>query len=167
MANFQSPKQSLLNTQNREGNTVLHEAALNDDDFLVKKILSLRLVDEQIENKEGLTALQISNDLNAQKFKEDFEKKRIKEERALERRRKQRERREQDRTEHKGEEPEEEDYAPEERISKEKRSKKKVAEEREAAQKKAVFMFIVLLLVFFVGLYFLLEAVIRTRTDTW
>ena len=79
---------TLLNTQNREGNTVLHEAALNDDEFLVKKIISLRLVDEQIENKEGLTALQITNDLNAQKFKEDFEKKRIKEERALERRRK-------------------------------------------------------------------------------
>ena len=42
-----------------------------------------------------------------------------------------------------------------------------MAEQREAAQKKAMFMFVVLLLLFFLGLYFLLEAVIRTRTDTW
>lgn len=65
---------ALLEIQNNDGNTILHESALNERQTLLEKLRRIGLADEQIKNKEGKTAREIEYKLKEQHFKEEVEK---------------------------------------------------------------------------------------------
>lgn len=67
----------ILNIQNNEGNTILHEAILNEKQTMTARIRRLGLVDEYLENKKGQTAKHIENDLKEEDFKEKIAKQKL------------------------------------------------------------------------------------------
>lgn len=62
--------------QNEDGNTILHEGILGENVSLYEKLKQyIKILDDQIENKEGKTAPQIYNELKDEEFKELIAKK--------------------------------------------------------------------------------------------
>jgi hypothetical protein len=92
-------KKILLNTQNEDGNTILHELAYNKLNFLIgmiKKLPADFTVDQSTTNKDGNTYIQVSESLVKLQHDKEAREKLIREETRKEKERIAKEKREED-----------------------------------------------------------------------